>query len=60
MKLPELNIFMAWFLIPQTLTMGWVAAVGRMLLELFGTVTQEEGVPGRIVGALLLLGVVLV
>jgi len=60
MKLPELNIFMAWFLIPQTLAMGWVAAVGRMLLELFGTDTQEEGIPGRIVGALLLLGVVLV
>ena len=51
---------MAWFLIPQTLAMGWVAAVGRMLLELFGTETHEEGIPGRIVGALLLLGVVLV
>jgi hypothetical protein len=60
MKLPELNIFIAWFLIPQTLAMGWVAAVGRMLLELFGTETQEEGIPGRIVGALLLLGVVFV
>lgn len=60
MKLPELNIFMAWFLIPQTLAMGWVAAVGRMLLELFGTETLEEGIPGRIVGALLLLGVVMV
>jgi hypothetical protein len=60
MKLPELNIFMAWFLIPQTLAMGWVAAVGRTLLELFGTETQEEGIPGRIAGALLLLGVVLV
>ena len=60
MKLPELNVFIAWLLIPQTLAMGWVAAVGRMLLELFGTETQEEGIPGRIVGALLLLGVVLV
>ena len=60
MRLPELNIFMAWFLIPQTLAMGWVAAVGRMLLELFGTDTQQEEIPGRIVGALLLLGVVLV
>lgn len=59
MKLSELNIFMAWFLIPQTLAMGWVAAMGRMLLELFGTATQEEGIPGRIVGVLLLLGVVL-
>lgn len=60
MKLPELNIFVAWFLIPQTLAMGWVAAVGRALLELFGTHTQEEGIPGRIVGALLLLGTVFV
>ncbi len=60
MKLPELNIFVAWFLIPQTLAMGWVAAVGRVVLELFGTDTQEEGIPGRIVGALLLLGTVFV
>ena len=60
MKLPDLNIFMAWFLIPQTLAMGWVAFVGRMALELFGVITQEEGIPGRIVGALLLLGVVFV
>jgi hypothetical protein len=60
MKLPNLNIFMAWFLIPQTLAMGWVAAAGRVPLELFGADTQEEGIPGRIVGALLLLGVVLV
>jgi hypothetical protein len=59
-KLPDLNIFMAWFLIPQTLAMGWVAFVGRMALELFGVITQEEGIPGRIVGALLLLGVVFV
>ena len=35
--------------------MGWVAAAGRMVLELFGTTTTEEGIPGRIVGALLLL-----
>jgi hypothetical protein len=60
MKLSELNIFIAWFLIPQTLAMGWLAAVGRILLELFGIVTQEQGIPGRIMGALLLLGVVLI
>jgi hypothetical protein len=59
-KLPELNIFMAWILIPQTLAMGWVAAAGNMLLELFGAETHAEGIPGRIVGALLLLGVVFV
>lgn len=54
MKFPHLNIFMAWFLIPQTLAMGWIAFVGRMVLELFGINTDEEGIPGRIVGALLL------
>jgi len=55
MKLANLNIFMAWFLIPQTLAMGWIAFVGRMVLELFGIVTQEEAIPGRLVGALVLL-----
>jgi hypothetical protein len=60
MKHPNLNIFMTWLLIPQTLAMGWVAAVGRSGLELFGVITQEEGNPGRIVGMLLLLVVVLV
>jgi len=55
MKLANLNIFMAWFLIPQTLAMGWIAFVGRMVLELFGIVTQEEEIPGRLVGALVLL-----
>lgn len=60
MKLANLNIFIAWFLIPQTLAMGWVAFVGRMALELFGVITQEEAIPGRIIGALLLLGMVFV
>ncbi|KXS33462.1 MAG: Uncharacterized protein AWT59_0343 [Candidatus Gallionella acididurans] len=60
MRLPDLNIFTAWLLIPQTLAMGWVAALGRLILELFGTDTPEEGIPGRIVGALLLLGAVFV
>ena len=60
MRFPRLNIFMAWFLIPQTLAMGWVASVGRMALELFAIPTDEEGIPGRIVGALLLLVAVLV
>ncbi len=60
MKLPNLNIFMAWFLIPQTLAMGWVAFIGRMVLELFGIVTLEEAIPGRIVGALVLLCAVFV
>ncbi len=58
MKYPNANIFAAWFFIPQTLAMGWVAAVGRVLLEVLGVATQEGDVPGRIVGALLLLLVV--
>jgi len=54
----RINLFAAWFLIPQTLAMGWVAAAGRIVLEVFGVVTQEEDIPGRVVGALLLFGVV--
>ncbi len=52
------NMFMAWFFIPQTLAMGWVAAVGRVVLELLGADTIEGDIPGRLVGALLLLGAV--
>jgi hypothetical protein len=52
------NLFFAWFFIPQTLAMGWVAAVGRTLLEALGVSTFEGDIPGRIVGALLLLLVV--
>jgi len=55
----RVNLFMAWFFIPQTLAMGWVAAIGRVVLELFGGVDTVEGdIPGRIVGALLLFGAV--
>ena len=54
----RINLFAAWFLIPQTLAMGWMAAVGRGVLSLSGVETPEEGVPGRIVGALLLFGAV--
>jgi hypothetical protein len=54
----RINMFLAWFFIPQTLAMGWVAAVGRMLLEVLGISTFEGDIPGRIVGALLLLMVV--
>ncbi|HEY4697084.1 MAG TPA: hypothetical protein VIH29_03640 [Gallionella sp.] len=49
---------MAWFFIPQTLAMGWVAAAGRVVLELLGATTHEGDIPGRIVGALLLFGAV--
>lgn len=55
MKYPNLNIFAAWFFMLQTLAMGWVAAAGNVLLEMLGASTPEGSVPGRIVGALLLL-----
>jgi hypothetical protein len=58
MKFPNVNIFAAWFFMPQTLAMGWVAALGRMLLEMLGAPTHEGDIPGRIVGALLLLLIV--
>jgi hypothetical protein len=54
----RINLFIAWFLIPQTLGMGWVAFVGRMVLELIGINTQEGDIPGRLVGAVLLFGAV--
>lgn len=54
----KVNLFMAWFFIPQTLAMGWVAAAGRVVLELLGAATHEGDIPGRIVGALLLFGAV--
>lgn len=54
MKFPNVNIFAAWFFMPQTLAMGWVASLGRMLLEMLGAPSHEGDIPGRIVGALLL------
>jgi hypothetical protein len=57
-KFSNLNILMAWIVIPQTLAMGWVAFVGCQVLQLFGAATQEEGIPGRIVGLLVLVAVV--
>lgn len=54
----RINLFLAWFFIPQTLAMGWVAATGRALLETLGVATHEGDIPGRMVGALLLLLVV--
>ena len=58
MRFPNLNLFAAWFFMVQTLTMGWVAAAGRMLLELLGVATIEGDIPGRIVGAILLFAAV--
>ncbi len=57
MKYSNLNLFFAWFLIAETVTMRWVAWVGRFVLELFGVVTLEGEIPGRLMGAVLLLGV---
>ncbi len=54
----KVNMFVAWFFIPLTLSMGWVAAIGRVVLELLGVTTHEGDIPGRIVGALLLFGAV--
>ena len=54
----KINLFMAWFFIPQTLAMGWVAAIGRIVLELLGATTQEGDIPSRMAGALLLFGAV--
>jgi hypothetical protein len=56
--LPRINLFIAWFLIPQTLGMGWVAFAGRMLLEVLGVNTHEGDIPGRLVGAVLVFGIV--
>jgi len=61
MRYPGVNIFAAWFFMPQTIAMGWVASAGRMVLEALGVATTEGDIPGRLVGALLLfLGVYLV
>lgn len=54
----KVNMFVAWFFIPLTLVMGWVAVVGRIVLELLGVNTHEGDIPGRIVGALLLFAAV--
>jgi len=52
------NVLLAWFLLPQVLAMGWVAALGRLPLSIVGMETAEEGIPGRIVGAILVFAVV--
>ncbi len=58
MKYPNVNIFAAWFFLLETLAMGWVASAGNLLLQMLGVPTQEGFIPGRIVGALLLLFVI--
>lgn len=55
MKYPNVNIFAAWVLMFQTLAMGWVAAGGNMVLQALGAPVVEGGVPGMMVGMLLLM-----
>ncbi len=45
MRFPNLNIFAAWFFVLQILAMGWIAAVGRVVLELLGATTQKAMYP---------------
>jgi hypothetical protein len=42
MKYPNANTFAAWFLMLQTLAMGWVAATGRIVLELLGEIGRAS------------------
>ena len=58
MRFPNLNIFAAWFFMPQTIFMGWAAAAGGMLLNVLGLATTEGDIPSRMVGALLLFALV--
>ena len=58
MKYPNVNMFAVWFFMAQTLAMEWIAEAGRTLLALLGAPTLEGSVPGRLVGALLLLCVI--
>lgn len=55
MKYPNVNLFAAWFFLAHMVVMGWVAAIGNFLLELLGVHTREGFIPGRMVGALLLM-----
>jgi len=58
MKYPNVNLFAAWFFLTHMVVMGWVAAAGNFVLELLGVHTQEGFIPGRMVGALLLMFVI--
>jgi hypothetical protein len=55
MKYPNLNVYFAWFFVFETMAMAWIAAAGNLLLEMLGVSTQVGFIPGRMVGALLLL-----
>jgi hypothetical protein len=55
MKYPNLNVYFAWFFVFETMAMAWVAAAGNLVLQMLGVTTQAGFIPGRMVGALLLL-----
>ena len=55
MKYPNLNIYFAWFFFFEMMAMAWIAAAGNMVLQMLGVPTQVGFLPGRMVGALLLL-----
>jgi hypothetical protein len=57
MNFYRVNVFFAWLLMLEVVAMGWIAFVGRMLLELLGVNTHEGDIPGRLVGLILLFGV---
>ena len=50
----RLNIFLAWFFMPQTIVMGWIAAVGGSVLQVLGSPVTEGDIPSRLMGAVLL------
>jgi hypothetical protein len=58
MSFQNINLFAVWFLVPVTFVLGWVAFLGRMLLELVGVSTPEGSVPGIVVGLLVLFATV--
>jgi len=58
MNFSKLNLFMMWFLVPLTFVLGWIAFLGRMVLEVLGVSTLEGSVPGIVVGMLLTFAVV--
>jgi hypothetical protein len=59
MSAARINLFLAWLLMVEVVAMGWVAFVGRMLLEVLGVSTPEGSIPGHVIGLVLLFGIIL-
>lgn len=51
MNLAALNLFVAWFLIPETVATRWVDGAGHLLLGLTGNDDLRNDVPARLLGA---------